>query len=697
MSEDSTKKTQGKIGVQSDNMFPIIKKFLYSDNEIFLRELVSNAVDATQKLKTLSAKGEYKGELGDLKVEVLIEDGKLIIRDRGIGMTAEEIDKYINQIAISGAEDFLDKYKDDAAAIIGHFGLGFYSAFMVAKKVEIRTQSYKEEAPTMLWSCEGSPEFVMEEAPDKRGRGTDIILYIDDDSKEYLEPLRIKALLEKYCRFLPVPIVFGKKKDWKDGKEVDTDEDLVINDTEPIWTKTPTSLKDEDYKSFYQTLYPMSDEPLFWIHLNIDYPFNLTGILYFPVVKSNMDLQKNKIQLYSNQVFVTDNVEGIVPEFLGLLHGVLDSPDIPLNVSRSYLQADQNVKKISSYITRKVADKLSELFKEDRTAYEEKWPALELFVKYGMLTDEKFYEKAEKFALLKNTEDKHFTLEEYRTLISGNQTDKEGAVVYLYAVDKDNQYTFIKNARDAFGYDVLMLDGPLDVHFISMLEQKLPSSRFVRVDSDTLDRLIPKEDERKDHAEVSAETEKSVQSLFQSRLPKSEKKEIFRAETSHQGEKGKPVLLVQGEYMRRMKEMSRMQQGMSFYGEMPDSYNLVVNLDHPLIQEIANGYTTSDTEKEVEAKRADRKGFQARLDVLRQQLSDAKDLGDDEKKTLEKDRDETRDKLQTIDDEIEKLQEAFAEKDDRIAQLIDLGLLSAGLLKGEALDNFIKRSTDLLK
>lgn len=697
MSEDSTKKTQGKIGVQSDNMFPIIKKFLYSDNEIFLRELVSNAVDATQKLKTLSAKGEYSGELGDLKVEVLIEDGKLIIRDRGIGMTAEEINKYINQIAISGAEDFLDKYKDDAATIIGHFGLGFYSAFMVAKKVEILTQSYKEEAPTMLWSCEGSPEFVMEEAPEKRGRGTDIILYIDEDSKEYLESLRIKALLEKYCRFLPVPIVFGKKKDWKDGKEVDTDEDLVINDSEPIWTKTPTSLGDEDYKAFYQTLYPMSDEPLFWIHLNIDYPFNLTGILYFPVVKSNMDLQKNKIQLYSNQVFVTDNVEGIVPEFLGLLHGVLDSPDIPLNVSRSYLQADQNVKKISSYITRKVADKLSELFKDDRTAYEEKWPALELFVKYGMLTDEKFYEKAEKFALLKNTEDKHFTLEEYRTLISGNQTDKEGSVVYLYAVDKDNQYTFIKNAQDAFGYDVLMLDGPLDVHFISMLEQKLPSSRFVRVDSDTLDRLIPKEDESKDHAEVSEETAKSVQSLFQSRLPKSEKKEIFRAETSHQGEKGKPVLLVQGEYMRRMKEMSKMQQGMSFYGEMPDSYNLVVNLDHPLIQDITNGYTTSETEKEVAAKRADRKGFQARLDVLRQQLSDAKDLGDDEKKTLEKDRDETRGKLQSIDDEIEKLQEAFAEKDDRIAQLIDLGLLSAGLLKGEALDNFIKRSTDLLK
>ena len=697
MSDESTKKTQGKIGVQSDNMFPIIKKFLYSDNEIFLRELVSNAVDATQKLKTLSSKGEVKGELGELKVEVLIEDGKLIIRDSGIGMTADEIERYINQIAISGAEDFVDKYKDDAAAIIGHFGLGFYSAFMVAKKVEILTQSYREDEPTMLWSCEGNPEFQMEEAPQKRSRGTDVILYIDEENKEYLEESRIRTLLEKYCSFLPVPIVFGKKKEWKDGKEIETSEDLIINDHKPIWTQAPSSLSDEDYKEFYGALYPMSDEPLFWIHLNIDYPFNLTGILYFPVVKSNMDLQKNKIRLYSNQVFVTDNVEGIVPEFLGLLHGVLDSPDIPLNVSRSYLQADQNVKKISSYITRKVADKLTELFKEDRSEYEKKWPALEIFVKYGMLTEEKFSQKAEKFALLKNTEDKYYTLEEYRTLISGNQTDKDGNVVYLYAENKDNQYTFIKNAREAYGYDVLMLDGPLDVHFISMMEQKEAQTRFVRVDSDTPDRLIPKDADPQDHESMSEEAEESLKTLFQSQLPTGDKKAMYYAQTSHQGTDGKPILLVQGEYMRRMKEMSKMQQGMGFYGEMPDSYNLVVNLDHPLIREIAEGFRASDAEKEVEAKRADRKGYQARLDVIRQQLSDTKEMGDDEKKTLEKDRDETHEKVHAIEDEIENLHRTFAVSDNRIAQLIDLGLLSAGLLKGEALDNFIRRSTDLLK
>lgn len=697
MTEDSSKKTQGKIGVRSDNMFPIIKKFLYSDNEIFLRELVSNAVDATQKLKTLSGKGEYTGDLGDLSVEVLIEDDKLIIRDHGIGMTAEEIDKYINEIAISGAEEFVNKYKDDAATIIGHFGLGFYSAFMVSKRVEILTQSYKEDAPTMLWSCEGDPEYVMTEASEKRERGTDVILYIDEESKEYLDPVRIRTLLEKYCKFLPVPIVFGKKTEWKDGKEVETEEDLVINATKPIWAEAPTSLSDEDYQAFYRTLYPMSDEPLFWIHLNIDYPFNLTGILYFPVVKSNMDLQKNKIQLYSNQVFVTDNVEGIVPEFLGLLHGVLDSPDIPLNVSRSYLQADHNVKKISSYITRKVADKLTELFKDDRTAFEEKWEALELFVKYGMLTDEKFYEKAEKFALLKNTDDKYFTLEEYRTLISEAQTEKDGNVVYLYAVDKEGQYTFVRNAKDK-GYDVLLLDGPLDVHLISLLEQKLSQARFVRVDSDTLDQLIRKEGDTMDsNPEKEEGIEASIRDLFQSKLPQSEKKEIFYARTSHQGADSKPVLLVQGEYMRRMKEMSRMQQGMNFYGEMPDSYNLVINLDHPLIKEISEGFTSSDEEKQVAEKRADKKGFQARLDVLRQQLQDDKEIGDDEKKTLEKDRDETHEKVHSLDHEIEALHKAYAEKDERIAQLIDLGLLSAGLLRGEALDRFIRRSTDLMK
>ena len=697
MSEESNKKTQGKIGVRSDNMFPIIKKFLYSDNEIFLRELVSNAVDATRKLQTLSSKGEYSGELGELKVEVLIEEGKLIIRDSGIGMSADEIEKYINQIAISGAEEFVDKYKEDAASIIGHFGLGFYSAFMVARRVEILTQSYRSEEPTMLWSCEGDPEFEMQEAPEKRSRGTDVILYIDDDNKEYLERTRIRALLEKYCRFLPVPIVFGKKTEWKEGKETETDEDLVINDAKPIWTQTPATLTDEDYKKFYETLYPMTDEPLFWIHLNIDYPFNLTGILYFPVVKQNMDLQKNKIRLYSNQVFVTDNVEGIVPEFLGLLHGVLDSPDIPLNVSRSYLQADQNVKKISSYITRKVADKLSELFKADRTEYEKKWPALEIFVKYGMLTEEKFYEKAEKFALLKSTDLKHYTLDEYRTLISSNQTDKEGTVVYLYATDPDGQYAFVKNARDGYGYDVLLLDGPLDVHLISLLEQKVAQSRFARVDSDTIDRLVPKEDDHRAHEEMSEETAGALRELFQSRLPRHEKKEIFYAQTSHQGTDGKAVLLVQGEYMRRMKEMSRMQQGMSFYGEMPDSYNLIINLDHPLIRSIADGYTASEIRKTIESKEADKKGYQARLDVLRQKLTDAKELGDDEKKSLEADRDETHGKVHAIEEEITELRKEYAAGDDRIAQLIDLGLLSAGLLRGEALDDFIRRSTSLLK
>lgn len=681
----------GKIGVQSDNMFPIIKKFLYSDNEIFLREIVSNAVDATQKLKTLANKGEYEGSLEDLKVEVKIDGDQLIISDHGVGMTAEEIEKYINQIAISGAEEFVEKYKDDAANIIGHFGLGFYSSFMVSDKVEIYTQSYKEEEESIRWNCEGNPEFQMEVA-EKRPRGTDIILHIDEESKEFLEPTRIRQLLEKYAKFLPVPIVFGKKKEWKDGKEVETDEDLVINETAPLWTKAPSELEDKDYEAFYETLFPMSEKPLFWIHLNIDYPFNLTGILYFPRVKSNMDLQKNKIQLYSNQVFVTDSVEGIVPDFLMLLHGVIDSPDIPLNVSRSYLQADHNVKKISAYITRKVADKLTELFKEDRKNFEEKWEVLDLFVKYGMLTQEKFYEKAEKFALLKNTEKKYFTLEEYRELISANQTDKEGYVVYLYAVDTEQQYSYIKEAN-ARGYDVLLMDGQLDIHLISMLEQKLAQSHFVRVDSDTLDNLIRKADDEKKESDVSEEDQELLRQLFESQLPK-EDKVMISVQTGHQGSDAKPILLVQGEYMRRMKEMAAMQQGMNFYGEMPDSYVLNLNLDHPLVQGIALVFNETD-HPDYSALLADKRGQEARVSAIQQQLGDEK-LSDEEKKTLREDLSSTHTKIEEIEGKLKEVYSSFGEEHKIISQLIDLGLLSSGLLKGKALDSFVTRSMELL-
>ena len=574
---------KGNIGVTTENIFPVIKKFLYSDHEIFLREMVSNAVDATQKLKTLAAQGDFKGEMGDITVHVAVdsEKGTLTISDRGIGMTAEEIDKYINQIAFSGVNDFLDKYKDTANSIIGHFGLGFYSAFMVSKKVEIVTKSYKEGATAVKWSCDGSPKFELEET-EKVDRGSDIILYIDDDCKEFLEKARIESLLNKYCKFLPVPVAFGKKTEWKDGKQVETEEDNVINNVEPLWTKTPSSLKDEDYKSFYRTLYPMQDEPLFWIHLNVDYPFNLTGILYFPRIKNNIDLQRNKIQLYCNQVFVTDQVEGIVPDFLTLLHGVIDSPDIPLNVSRSYLQSDSNVKKISTYITKKVADRLASLFKEDRKAYEEKWDNLKIFINYGMLSQEDFYDRAKDFALLKDTEGKHFTFEEYKTLIKDNQTDKEGNLVYLYANNAEEQYSYIESAK-AKGYSVLLFDGQLDAPMVSMLEQKFEKSRFTRVDSDIIDRLIVKEDVKKD--ELSVEERDNMTQVFSSQMPKLEHAE-FMVNVEALGENAQPVVITQNEYMRRMKEMSQFQPGMSFYQQMPDSYNLVLNSEHPLIKKV---------------------------------------------------------------------------------------------------------------
>lgn len=684
----STEKTKGKIGVQSDNMFPIIKKFLYSDNEIFLREIVSNAVDATQKLRTLSSKGEYKGELGDLKVEVRIEEDKIIVSDQGIGMSTDEIQKYINQIAISGAEEFIEKHKEDAATIIGHFGLGFYSSFMVAQKVEIYTQSYRDEEESVRWSCEGDPTFELQVA-EKRDRGTDIILHIDEESKEFLEPSKIESLLHKYCSFLPVPIVFIKKEG---------EEPVSINETEPLWTKTPSELKKEDYLEFYQKLYPFSEEPLFWIHLNIDYPFNLTGILYFPKVKNSMDLQKNKIQLYSNQVFVTDNVEGIVPEFLSLLHGVLDSPDIPLNVSRSYLQADHNVKKISSYITRKVAEKLTELFKTDRTDYEEKWEALDLFVKYGMLSDEKFYEKAEKFCLLQSSiedrKDQHFTLEEYRSLISEKQTDKDGKVVYLYAINKEEQYPYIKASKNK-GFDVLLLDGPLDMHLIGMLEEKLPSARFARVDSDTLNNLIKKDEGTNDEQKMSPNEETLTKALFNTQVPKENKEKMFSVSVSYQGDEEMAVVVHQNEFMRRMKDMSKMQQGMNIYGTFPDSYVLNVNLNNPLVKSIVSDFNKSsfvDKEKEL---KSEIKGFDARLNVLSDQIKD-ESTDDNTKETLRKDQKETEEKITELQNELDAVYSAFCEQTPLVAHLIDLSLLSSGLLKGAALNNFILRSTNLL-
>ena len=623
----------GKIGVTTENIFPIIKKFLYSDHEIFLRELVSNAVDATQKLKTYASLGEFKGEMGSLSVSVSIDKdkGTLTISDKGIGMTDEEIDKYINQIAFSSANEFLDKYKKDANSIIGHFGLGFYSSFMVSKKVEIITKSFKENAQAVKWSCDGSPEFTLE-AIEKAERGTDIILYIDDENKNFLEKAEVDKLLKKYCRFLPIPVVFGKKTEWKDGKSVETEEDNVINDTNPLWTRKPADLKDEDYKKFYQDLYPFSDEPMFWIHLNVDYPFKLTGILYFPQVKSNIDLNRNKIQLYSNQVFVTDSVEGIVPEFLTLMHGVLDSPDIPLNVSRSYLQSDQNVKKISNHITKKVADRLEEIFKNDRSQFEEKWDSLKLFVEYGMLTDEKFYDRAQKFCLLKNVDGKAFTFEEYKTLISSDQTDKDGNLIYLYTSNKDEQFSYINTAKDK-GYDVILFDGQLDVHMAGLLEQKFEKSRFVRVDSDTVDNLILKEDSKE--INLTDKQKEELNEVFTSQLPKIDKTE-FTVDYKSLDEKAQPIQITQNEFMRRMKEMSAMQSGMGFYGEMPNNYNLVLNIEHPLIKKI----------------------------------------------------------MTDIDNKDKEAVSAYANENKNIRQLIDLALLSNGMLKGEALSNFIKRNME---
>ena len=678
----------GNIGVTSENIFPIIKKFLYSDHEIFLRELVSNAVDATQKLKTLSSVGEFKGEMGDLIVRVKFDDQTITISDRGIGMTAEEIDKYINQIAFSGAEEFVEKYKNDAAAIIGHFGLGFYSSFMVSKKVEIVTKSYKEGAQAVKWSCDGTPTYTLEET-EKADRGTDIILYIDDENKDFLNQQKIAGLLTKYCRFLPVPIAFGNKQEWKDGKYVDTDEDNIVNDTTPAWVRKPAELKDEDYKKFYQDLYPMSDEPLFWIHLNVDYPFNLTGILYFPRIKSNIDLHRNKIQLYCNQVFVTDSVEGIVPEFLTLLHGVIDSPDIPLNVSRSYLQSDQNVKKISSHITKKVADRLEEIFKTDRKQFEEKWDYLKLFIQYGMLTDEKFYDRASKFALLKDIDDKYFTLDEYKTLIKDNQTDKDGTLVYLYTTNKNEQYSYIQAAKDK-GYSVLVMNGQLDVHAIGQLEQKLDKVRFVRVDSDTIDRLIPKEEVGK--VSLEEEQREALQEIFKSQLPKLEKTE-FMVTLEAMGSNSNPVVLTQGEYMRRMREMSAMQPGMAFYGEMPDSYNLVINTDHALVKDILENEESACNEK-LQPILADMKGWKARQSDLRETQNSKKE--EEITEAEKEDMTNTNKKIAELRVECNKIIAEYAAGNKKVSQLIDLALLSNGLLKGEALSNFIKRSVDLI-
>ena len=681
---------KGNIGVTTENIFPVIKKFLYSDHEIFLREMVSNAVDATQKLKTLAAQGDFKGEMGDITVHVAVdsEKGTLTISDRGIGMTAEEIDKYINQIAFSGVNDFLDKYKDTANSIIGHFGLGFYSAFMVSKKVEIVTKSYKEGATAVKWSCDGSPEFELEET-EKADRGSDIILYIDDDCKEFLEKARIETLLNKYCKFLPVPVAFGKKTEWKDGKQVETEEDNVINNVEPLWTKTPSSLKDEDYKSFYRTLYPMQDEPLFWIHLNVDYPFNLTGILYFPRIKNNIDLQRNKIQLYCNQVFVTDQVEGIVPDFLTLLHGVIDSPDIPLNVSRSYLQSDSNVKKISTYITKKVADRLASLFKEDRKAYEEKWDNLKIFINYGMLSQEDFYDRAKDFALLKDTEGKHFTFEEYKTLIKDNQTDKEGNLVYLYANNAEEQYSYIESAK-AKGYSVLLFDGQLDAPMVSMLEQKFEKSRFTRVDSDIIDRLIVKEDVKKD--ELSVEERDNMTQVFSSQMPKLEHAE-FMVNVEALGENTQPVVITQNEYMRRMKEMSQFQPGMSFYQQMPDSYNLVLNSEHPLIKKVLDDTKAACGETLVPID-AEIKSLEAKQSALKQLLDKKKP-----EELTQEEKDERQNTEKTISEQKEKRNSIIADyaKNNKIVhQLIDLALLQNGMLKGAALNEFLKRSVDII-
>ncbi len=682
---------KGNIGVTTENIFPVIKKFLYSDHEIFLREMVSNAVDATQKIKTLAERGDFKGELGELTVRVSLDKdkGTLTVSDNGIGMTEEEIDKYINQIAFSGVNDFLDKYKDNANAIIGHFGLGFYSSFMVSKKVEIVTRSYREGAKAVKWSCDGSPEFEIADA-EKESRGSDIILHIDDDCKEFLEKAKIEELLNKYCKFMPVPVAFGKKTEWKDGKQQDTDEDNVINSVEPLWTKTPSTLTDDDYKQFYRTLYPMQDEPLFWIHLNVDYPFNLTGILYFPRIKSNIELQRNKIQLYCNQVFVTDQVEGIVPEFLTLLHGVIDSPDIPLNVSRSYLQSDANVKKISTYITKKVADRLNSIFKENRKDYEEKWDNLKIFINYGMLSQEDFYDRAKDFALMKDVDGKYFTFDEYKTLIKDNQTDKDGNLVYLYANDVEGQYSYIEAAKGK-GYSVLLLDGQLDTPMVSMLEQKFEKSRFTRVDSDIVDRLIAKDEKNGD--ELDKDSRDILSQVFRSQMPKLDKADFF-VDVQALGEGSLPVLITQSEYMRRMKEASQFQPGMAFYAQMPDSFNLVLNSDHKLIKSLladensACGGSLAPVTSEM-------KGLEARIAALHQTQNAKKpeEVTEEEKNDLK----DTEKKLEEQREKKNGIISDYAKDNKVVHQLIDLALLQNGMLRGAALDAFLKRSVDLIE
>ena len=679
---------KGSIGVTTSNIFPVIKQFLYSDHEIFLREIVSNAVDATQKLKTLANAGEFKGKTDDLKVSVKLdtEAGTLTVSDNGIGMTAEEIDKYINQIAFSGAEDFLNKFKDNANAIIGHFGLGFYSAFMVSKKVEIRTLSYKEGAKAMKWTCDGSPEYDMEEC-EKAERGTDIVMYIDDEEKEYLENNRISALLNKYCRFMPVPVIFGKEQEWKDGKYVDTDTDKVINNIEPLWTRTPTELKDEDYIKFYHAIQPGQEDPLFWIHLNVDFPFTLTGILYFPKIKNNLDVRKDRIQLYCNQVFVTDSVEGVVPDFMMLLQGVIDSPDIPLNVSRSYLQADRNVKKISTYITKKVAARLEKLSKKDTKAFEEKWNDIKIFIEYGMLSDEKFCEQAMKFALVSDTEGQFFKLDDYKKLIEGNQTDKDGNLVYLYATDKEAQYSYIKAANDK-GYNVLMMDGQLDIPFVSMLEQKNEKSRFVRVDSDVIDNLIRKEDDKK--SELSADEQAMASTLFKSQIPAIEKSEFY-VSFAALAATDQPVVITQSEYMRRMKEMAQFQSGMNFYGELPNAYNLTLNTNHPVVKKVIEA-ANSSLEGELKPVNDELKATNSVIEAIKSLDKDGKGVPEDKKADLKTNEDKATELRAKKDELISK----YAAGNDTVKQLIDIALLGNGLLKGEALSNFLKRSVSLL-
>lgn len=679
---------KGQIGISTENIFPIIKKFLYSDQEIFLRELVSNAVDATQKLKTLAKLGQYKEDLSNATVKISVDEKKktITISDQGIGMTEEEVEKYINQIAFSGAEEFLEKYKDKVDAIIGHFGLGFYSSFMVAKKVEIHTKSYIEGAQAVKWECDGSPEYSITPI-EKETVGTDIILFIDKDSKEYLAPSKINELLTKYCKFLPIPITFGKEQEYKDGKYVDTDTDKIINNPTPAWTKKPTDLKEEDYKNFYKELYPVSEEPLFNIHLNVDYPFNLTGILYFPKIRNNFEVQKNKIQLYCNQVFVTDSVEGIVPEFLTLLHGVLDSPDIPLNVSRSYLQSDQNVKKISNHITKKVADRLQEIFKNSRDEFEKKWDDLKLFITYGMLSDEKFYDRAEKFALLKNVDKSYFTFEEYKTLIKENQTDKNGTLIFLYTTDAEKQYSYIKKAKDK-GYDVLLLDGHLDAHFINQLEQKFEKSQFTRVDSDVIDKIIQK-DEIKE-SKISAHEQELLTPVFKSQSPS----EHYLIQFEALNENDLPIIITQSEFMRRMKDMAKMNPGMGFYGELPDSYNMVVNTNHEIITKInadcskTVGNSITEIEKELEP-------LAKQKDELENSLKDKKE---EEISTEEKDKKaELQKQIDSLSLKKETILKDFGSQNSIVKQIIDLALISNNMLQGEALNQFVSRSIQLIK